>query len=701
MKVSMKKIWQQYWAWERQTIRPYLQRFQLWRWLAVTFLALIAVISILGTIEAKFTDVSDLKTRLKATTAVYDASGNKAGAIAGQKGTYIEYSQISSNAINAVLATEDRNFYHEPGFSVTGMARGVLTTIYYRLLGSSVSVGGSTITQQLVKNAFLSQTQSINRKARELFLAIQVEKVYSKNDILTMYLNNAYFGDGVWGIQDASQKYFGVDASKLTVTQAAMLAGMLQSPNGYNPIDHRQAAKTRRDQVLYNMANSGKLTAAQAKAYAATAVGASEHTSDNSSYNYPYFFDSVIDEAISKYGLTESEIMNDGYKIYTTLNQTDQTNLQNDFEDTSLNPIGSDSQAAQIVLNAKTGGVRAVVGGRGTHQFRGYNRATQMRRQPGSTIKPIVDYAPALSRGFSYDSKLPNKQMSFGTNGYTPHNYNDYVSADVPMYQAIENSYNIPAVWLLDQMGVNVGYKAGIKAGLPLTTDDKNLSMAIGGLQKGVSPLQMAQAYTSFANGGVMSDAHFITKIVDATGKTVAEAKVKQKRLWSTKVANEMTQMMLGVYTNGTGVSADPSGYDVAGKTGTTEATSDESLNAATDSWAVAYTPDIVSVTWTGYDDNEVIPAYLSETAAPLVKTSLEQIIPNTAQTAFSVQSIETQQASSSSTSATAQSGIASNASSIASQIESNFSDGLTKAGDAVTNGASKVWSGLKSIFGN
>ncbi|MDR3190277.1 MAG: PBP1A family penicillin-binding protein [Lactobacillaceae bacterium] len=697
----MKQLWHRYWYFEATRVRPILQRLQIWRWLAVGILAFLAVVSILCTFEAKTTDVGNLKARLRTTTAIYDSSNQKAGAIAGQKGTYVAFSKISPNLVNAVLATEDRNFYHEYGFSITGTARGIITTLYHRLIGSSLTSGGSTITQQLVKNAFLSQEQTATRKVREIFLSVQVEKDYTKHDILAMYLNNAYFGNGAWGIQDASQKYFGVNAADLTIEQGAMLAGMLQSPNGYDPLAHPQAAKTRRDQVLYNMVNAKMLSDTDANNMVKTAVGATEHDVDNSSYNYPSFFDSVIDEAINKYKLKESDIMNNGYKIYTTLNQKDQGNLQADYDDPSLNPIGPDSQAATIVLDANTGGVRAVVGGRGEHVFRGYNRATQMRRQPGSIIKPIVDYGPALSRGFSYDSKLPNKDMSFGADGYSPKNYADYTSADVPMYVALEKSYNIPAVWLLDQMGVSVGYNAGIKAGLPLTSDDKNLAMAIGGLKTGVSPLQMAQAYTSFANNGVMSDAHFITQIVDANGKTIVQAKPSQKRLWSKKVANEMTKMMLGVYTYGTGVAADPYGYTVAGKTGTTEASGDEaSYNAATDSWAVAYTPDIVSVTWTGYDKSDAdhtIPVALGSTAGPLVKTSLEQIIPNTAETSFNVKSVEQIKAAADSGASAGSDGVTQNASDIANQIKK----GASQAEDVIKKGASKVWSGLKDILGN
>lgn len=706
---SKKNIFKRWRAWHKRHItpwfakhvKPWWYRFQINRWLVAAMLAIFLTVSVLGTFEAKTTDVRDLMSQLKTPTTVYDADGAKAGSIAGQKGNYIEYSKISPNVVNALISTEDRNFYHEPGFSITGMTRGVLTTIWYRIRGVNAAAGGSTLTQQLVKNAFLTQNQSITRKVRELFLAIQVEKVYSKKDILTMYLNSSYFGEDVWGIQDAAEKYFGVNAADLTVDQAALLVGMLQSPNGYNPFNNASGALARRNQVLENMVNNKKLSASAATGYKATALGASEHNLGSNGYDYPYYFDAVLEEATSKYGISQADLLNNGYRIYTTLNQKDQTNVQNAFADDSLNPIGENSQAASIVLDAKTGGVRAVVGGRGDHVFLGLNRATQSYRQPGSTIKPIVDYAPALSRGFSYDSMLKNQPTAFGSDSYTPTNASNYTSADVPMYKAIENSYNIPAVWILDQIGVSAGYDAGVKAGLPLTKKDKNLSMAIGGLTKGVTPMQLAQAYTSFANGGVMSNAHFITKIVDSSGKEVTTYQSKQTRVWSEKVANQMTQMMLGVYTYGTGASAKPSGYTVAGKTGTTEVAADENTAAATDSWAVAYTPDIVNVTWGGLDstsETDYISPYLSKTVGPLIKTELEDIIPNTDQTKFGVSSVETtlaNQAASASSSASSTSDSVSNAT---SNITKSIKSGLESAWNDISKGANNL---VQGIFGN
>lgn len=695
MKEKLNIRWQMFIAW----LVPRWRRYQLTRWLIVVGMTIFLVISVLGTFEAKTTDVGELKARLQQSTEIYDRHGDKAGALAGQKGTYVRYQAIAPAAVQAVIATEDRNFYREHGFSLTGTLRGGLITVTNRILGRSGSAGGSTITQQLVKNAFLTQDQTVSRKIREIFLAIQVEKEYSKQDIITMYLNNAYFGRGVWGIEDAAQKYYGVNASQLSTEQAAMLAGMLQSPNGYDPISHPKAAKNRRDTVLQNMVNNDTLEQNTANRLASQSLTASEHAIDNSSYHYPYYFDAVINEALNRYDLKEASLLNDGYKIYTSLDQADQEHLQADYANPNLDPLAGTAQAASVVMDAKTGGVRAVVGGRGEHVFRGFNRATQMRRSPGSTIKPIVDYAPALSRGFSYDSELKNEPTSFGTNHYRPQNALGVVTEPVPMYVAVENSYNIPAVWLLNQMGVSVGYQVAQNADLPVAKSDKNLSLAIGGMKKGVSPLQMTRAYTSFANDGLMSDDHFITKIVDASGKTVVEHKNKQQRLWSKKVADEMTAMMLGVYTHGTGVAAKPAGYQVAGKTGTTEVSGQATTATnATDSWAIAYTPDVVVTTWVGNDQTNAentIPISLRETGAPLMKATLEQVIPNTPQTAFKVQSIREKLGAQ-----TAQDSSSKGVDRSVNQIGDQLKRGANQVVEDAKRGAQKAWSALQGLLG-
>lgn len=636
-------------AWQRfkKKLKQVWHRYQLTRWLIVVFLSLFLLMSIHLTFVAKTSDVKNLQNRLSRPTMIYDNKKQSAGSLYSQKGTYVKLNNISSSVPDAVLSTEDRNFYHEHGFSVKGLGRAAFLLVKNKVLHRDyISGGGSTLTQQLVKNAFLTQQQTFSRKAREIFIAIEVENQYSKNEILTMYLNNAYFGHGVWGVQDAARRYFDVNASQLTVPQAATLAGMLTSPGIYDPIDHPEATRERRNMVLQLMVENKKLSQSDANAYKKTSLGINSGYVANDSYKYPYFFDAVISEAASRYNISEKSIMNDGYKIYTTLDQDQQQSMQdtydndNNFPDDSAD--GTMVQSASIAMNPKTGGVTAVVGGRGKHVFRGFNRATQMRRQPGSTIKPIVVYAPALEHGYFYDSELQDKKQSYGTNNYTPKNYDDTYSGKVPMYKALYESLNAPAVWLLNKIGVNQGYKMAEKFGLPVEKGDKNLALALGGMTKGVSPQQIARAYATFDNDGQMPTPYYITKIEDASGKVVAQNKgSKVKHVISSKTAREMTSMLIGVYEHGTGETAKPAGYTLAGKTGTTNSgvKGDESNDR--DKWIVGYTPDVVVATWEGYDDtnsSHVLNDISERNINGLFKNEMSGILANTPGTRFTVQ---------------------------------------------------------------
>ncbi|MHA8110985.1 transglycosylase domain-containing protein [Lactobacillaceae bacterium Melli_B4] len=646
-----------------QTIRPYWQKLikirkQIWnryhinRWLLVAILAIVFSTSTYLTFVAKTMNVQNLNSSLKRSTVIYDVSNRKAGELYSQKGTYVGMKNISQNVPDAILSTEDRHFYQEHGFSVTGFGRAGLQWAKNKLLGHDfISGGGSTITQQLVKNAYLSQEQTFSRKLKELFIAIQVENVYSKNEILTMYMNNAYFGNGVYGVHDAAERYFGTSVKNLPVQDAAVLAGMLTNPSGYNPVDHPKLALQRRNTVLDLMVDNGKLTVAEAKRYKAMPIQVKNNYSYKDSYRYPYYFDAVINEAINKYGLSEADIMNRGYKIYTNLNQSQQSAMQNNFNDASMFPQnaadGTKVQAASIAVNPQNGGVYAVVGGRGQHVFRGYNRATQMKRQPGSTMKPLAVYTPALENGYNFDSELVNQKRSYGKNKYTPKNYNDQYSGKVPMYQALAQSMNAPAVWLLNRIGVDNGYNTVKKFGLPITKSDKNLSLALGGLSTGVSPQQMAGAYTAFANNGVAYKPYYIRKIVDASGNVLVNNTNPSNgtRVMSSTTAKHMTSMMLDVFNNGTGVEAKPYGYQVAGKTGSTEADASDDTDATRDKWIIGYTPNVVVATWEGFDDtngNHHLENLSGTGIGPLFRSEMASIIPTTAQDQFNTKDAQT-----------------------------------------------------------
>jgi penicillin-binding protein 2A len=624
---------------QKTGLKYWLWRIQFWRWLLLAFLLIVLATCTYYTVKVKTSNIANLKASLSTTTQIYDQDGNKAGELYAQKGSFVPLSRISPKIQNAVIATEDRTFYTNPGFSVKGMARAAIMGIIHR----GIVGGGSTLTQQLAKNALLTQQQTMSRKVEELFFAIEINHVYSKKDILTMYLNNAYFGNGVWGVQDASRRYFGCNADEVSLAQAATLAGMLRNPGMYNPRDHRDYATSRRNVVLGLMAETGKISKSEEKAAQKEPMTLSDTYEQTDGYRYPYFFDEVVNEAISRYGLTEEQVMNKGLKIYTTLNQSWQRGLQNSFENNANFPAaaadGTKTQGASVAMDPNTGAVRALVGGRGEHVFRGYNRATQMKRQPGSSIKPLAVYTPALQNGYHYDSDLSNKLQTFGQNNYEPHNVDNGYSDTIPMYVALAQSKNVPAVWLLDKIGVQRGVQSLNNFGISVPKRDQNLALALGGLSTGVSPVQMARAYCAFANNGNLpNQAYVITKITDASGKVLAQNhQTANHRIMSENTSKEMTSMLLDVFTQGTGQSAQPAGYQVAGKTGSTEVPNSYGFGTK-DQWIVGYTPDLVLATWVGFDktDEQHFMHGVSETGVThLYKSEMENILPYSKKTRF------------------------------------------------------------------
>ena len=584
---------------------------------------------------AKTTNVKDLQNALKATTIIYDKNGDQAGSLTGQKGTYVELDAISENLQHAVVATEDRSFYKNSGINYGRFFLAILT------LGRSG--GGSTITQQLAKNAYLSQDQTVERKAKEFFLALEINKKYSKKEILTMYLNNAYFGNGVWGIEDASKKYFGVSASQLSLDQSAVLAGMLKGPEIYNPLYSVENATNRRNTVLQNMVAAGYIDQKTADQSAAVdihgqLIDAYEGKSED--YRYPSYFDAVINEAVNEYGLTEEDIVKNGYRIYTELDQNYQASMQVIYDNTALFPVAEDGTRAEsgsVALDPKTGGVRALVGRVGSDEnpgFRTYNYATQAARSPGSTIKPLVVYSPAVAAGWSTNKELDNSTTQYGS--YEVNNYAGIQSSPtVPMYQALAESLNLPAVATANDLGLDTVFEYGKKFGLNMDKVDKSLAVALGA---GVTtnPMQMAQAYGTFANGGVMNDAHLITKIENASGQVVKSHSQKSTRVLSGSTTDKMTNMMLGTFSNGTGVNAAPYGYTMAGKTGTTETSFNKDLSG--DQWVIGYTPDVVISQWLGFpttDENHYLTDSSAGTASEIFRNVANSVLPYTDGTQF------------------------------------------------------------------
>ncbi|KKF46907.1 penicillin-binding protein 2A [Streptococcus uberis S6261] len=618
-------------------VRRFWRRYHIGKILLIAISSFVLIVGSYLFYLSKTAKVSDLQNALKATTVIYDHKAEYAGSLSGQKGTYVELDAISDNLENAVIATEDRTFYENNGINLKRFLLAIVSAGHFG--------GGSTITQQLAKNAYLSQDQTIKRKAREFFLALELTKKYPKKDILTMYLNNSYFGNGVWGVEDASQKYFGTSAANLTLDEAATLAGMLKGPEIYNPLYSIQNATNRRGTVLSAMVDAGKIS--QAEADQAKAVGMGNRLADtyvgkSDDYKYPSYFDAVVNEAISSYGISEKDLVNNGYKIYTELDQNYQVGMQTTFDTTSLFPTsdydGSSAQGASVALDPKTGGVRGLVGRVNSDQnqgFRSFNYATQSKRSPASTIKPLVVYTPAIASGWSMNKTLPNTIQDF--DGYQPHNYGNYESEDVPMYQALANSYNIPAVATVKELGIDKAVTYGKKFGLDMDSANKELGMALGGSVT-TNPLEMAQAYAVFANKGVMHKAHLITKIETASGKLLKEHTDQTKRVISQTVADKMTSMMLGTFSNGSAVNANVYGYTLAGKTGTTETDFNPDLSG--DQWVIGYTPDVVISQWIGFnktDENHYLTDSSAGTASTIFSTQASYILPYTKGTAFTV----------------------------------------------------------------
>ncbi|HET5431575.1 TPA: penicillin-binding protein [Streptococcus pneumoniae] len=619
-------------------IRKFWRRYHLTKIILILGLSAGLLVGIYLFAVAKSTNVNDLQNALKTRTLIFDREEKEAGALSGQKGTYVELTDISKNLQNAVIATEDRSFYKNDGINYGRFFLAIVT--------AGRSGGGSTITQQLAKNAYLSQDQTVERKAKEFFLALELSKKYSKEQILTMYLNNAYFGNGVWGVEDASKKYFGVSASEVSLDQAATLAGMLKGPELYNPLNSVEDSTNRRDTVLQNMVAAGYIDKNQETEAAEVDMTSQLHDKYEgkiSDYRYPSYFDAVVNEAVSKYNLTEEEIVNNGYRIYTELDQNYQANMQIVYENISLFPRAEDgtfAQSGSVALEPKTGGVRGVVGQVADNDktgFRNFNYATQSKRSPGSTIKPLVVYTPAVEAGWALNKQLDNHTMQYDS--YKVDNYAGIkTSREVPMYQALAESLNLPAVATVNDLGVDKAFEAGEKFGLNMEKVDRVLGVALGsGVE--TNPLQMAQAYAAFANEGLMPEAHFISRIENASGQVIANHKNSQKRVIDKSVADKMTSMMLGTFTNGTGISSSPADYIMAGKTGTTEAVFNPEYTS--DQWVIGYTPDVVISHWLGFpttDENHYLAGSTSNGAAHVFRNIANTILPYTPGSTFTVE---------------------------------------------------------------
>jgi len=623
-----------------ETIRHFWKKKHLTQFLLLGILTFVLLTILFFAFTASQANVQSLQDGLSQTTIIYDKDGDVATKVDTNRAEGVDVTSIPDYVSHAVIAIEDRRFKDHKGFDIIGMSRAFLKNLFSR----TITGGGSTITQQLTKNALLSPEQTYRRKIEELFLAVEIEKHYTKNEIMNMYLNQVYFGSGAWGIDQAALEYFNKDITNVTISEAAMLAGLLQAPSALDPHKHYERAIERRNVVLASMKELEMITEDEYNKARQEMIDIEDGGGNDIKRDYPYYVDAVLDEAINQYDLSQEEIMTRDYRIYTEMDQNIQSSLEKVFNQGSLFPDGKDEtlvQSGSVLLDPKTGGIRGLVGGRGDYVFRGFNRATHIKVQPGSTLKPLAVYTPALESGYETTSILKDEEMVFGD--YAPQNFSRTFQGEVPMYEAVAQSLNMPTVWLLNEIGLDNGIASLEKFGIPLEKEDHYLGIALGGMSKGISPLQLAEAYSVFANEGNREDSHLITKIVGPTGNVVAEHKNKSTKVTSKRVANEVTSLLLGVVESGTGQGTKIPGIQLAGKTGSTQLPY-EDINGTKDQWFVGYTPNLVGAVWLGYDKTDrqhYLSSSSSETVVPIFREIMETVKPYIEQEEFIVKSVQ------------------------------------------------------------
>jgi penicillin-binding protein 1A len=522
------------------------------------------------------------------TSVVYAADGSViAQWHAGEDRTVVDLAGIPQVMRDAVVAAEDERFYEHHGVDVDAMLRSLGFDV-----GDRNGLTGSTITQQLVKMLFPDEQRTFARKVKEVMLAYELDVRTDKNEVLEAYLNTVYFGHGAYGIETASRRYFGVSATDLNVGQAALLAGLIRSPGRYSPVDEPDAALSRRNEVLARMCDAGYISrpvereAAEADIALAPPSDAPEVA--------PYFVEYVKRSLIEKLGT--DAVFTGGLRVYTTL----EPGVQREAERAARAALGqeSDPEYAVVALEHATGRVLALVGGRDFAQNQ-FNLAVQGRRQPGSAFKPFV-LARAIEEGVSpdrvYDATPYTVQVDDGV--WKVNNYeNDLTASSLTLRAATNWSVNCVYARLIMQVGaedvVDIARRMGITSEV-----EANPAIALGGMAQGVSPLEMASAYGTLANGGLHVEPVAITRVTDDAGQTVYEPRVSSERALQESVAMQTSLMLHDAVEVGTGVAARVPGVRVSGKTGTTQ--------SYRDAWFVGYTSEISCAVWVGHREGQV-----------------------------------------------------------------------------------------------
>jgi penicillin-binding protein 1A len=534
-------------------------------------------------------------------SVLYDVYGKPFAELKIENFLPVKFADVPKMVKESFLAAEDARFYQHRGVDFWAILRSVWANISHQ----KIVQGGSTITQQLVKNTFLTPERTLKRKIQEVILALQLEHHYSKEEIFLAYLNNAYFGEHARGVGAAAETYFKKNINDLTLAEAALLAGLPQAPSYYSPFRNPQAAIVRRNSVLDLMVKHEYITAQEREQAEQKPLKVHKNaTSFSSSYPYPYFVDYVVQKVGDKYG--EEYLYHGGLRVYTTLNQNMQKAVEKAVSKSVNFPFTTrdnrqnlQPQAAIVVLDPQDNAIRALVGGREHTTNLGYNRATMAYRQPGSAFKPIIAYAPAIEYlNMTPNSVINDTPVSYGD--YHPKNYDGWHRGTVTLKDALAYSINVPAVKLLNQVGLTQAIAFASQMGFTdIKQTREGLSIALGGLHKGVTPLQMAAAYAAFANKGIYTAPTAIIRITRANGTILEETKPVSRRVMTPHTTQMMTEMLHAVVNYGTGTRARIFNQDVAGKTGTTD--------QGKDIWFCGYTPHLVGVVWMGWD----IPRYM------------------------------------------------------------------------------------------
>lgn len=582
-------------------------------------------------------------------TEIYDKNDQLIGLINAGHYEYVPISQISMNLQNAYIAQEDRRFKSHTGVDWIATFRAGLALVKNR---GEITQGGSTITQQVVKNTYLTQEQSFTRKIVEILLAPEIEKKYSKADIMEFYCNTNFYGNHCYGVEAASRYYFGKDASDLESYEAAVLVGISNSPTAYNPVRNPEASLKKRNDVLHSMLEVGYLSEDAYESAISQPLSIVQEEGEGSNENYmssyaihcaalalmkldnfefQYIFKdkSDYDTYMENYQATYTEKADDiragGYRIYTTLDQDLQTALQTQLDNvlspyTELQDNGKYAlQGAGVIVDNMTNSVVAVVGGRGTEDV--YNRAYLSARQPGSTIKPLIDYAPAFDTGEYYPARLiDDHKWADG-----PSNSGGSYYGNVSVREALNRSLNTVAWQILTDIGVDYGLNyLGEMEFQKLTYIDNDVpSLSIGGFTNGVRIVDMAKGYSTLANGGVYNDQTCIRRIDhEHNGELTKNLKPHSQVVYQQDSAYMLTDILKGTLTEayGTGYGlALENGMPAAGKTGTT--------NSSKDTWFCGYTRYYTTTVWVGYDTPRAMPGIYGKTyAGKIWKQVMDQI---------------------------------------------------------------------------